>query len=699
VRIYVLFGWLWIGISSAILYASQLDNLGDSLFIGISGTVFVFASALVLHRLVSHDAQATTELRTSEERFRAAMVGSLDAVYFLTAVRNAKGEIEDFTFTDLNPKGESLISMTREQVIGQRLCELIPINRTGGFFEKYTRVVETRIPLEEEFPISEPVIGATWLHHQVVPLGDGVVITSRNITTRKNAEQELQESEARYRAFVDHATDSLFLGDELGRVADVNHQACVSLGYTREELIGQLPYFYDSVIQPEGLAQLFTQLQNQQIIAFDSYHKRKDGTTFPVEVRLRPFLLDNKQYTLALARDVTERKRLEAQVQQSQKMEAIGRLAGGVAHDFNNLLTIINGFSELTLRDTKLESTHREALTQIRNAGERASRLTQQLLAYSRKAMVEPKVLDLNEIVTESVKLLRRLIGVDIAVVTALAPELHPVRVDRGQIEQILLNLVVNARDAMPNGGQITIATRNVEIERADCHNEPDLIPGLYAELTVTDTGTGMPAEVQAHIFEPFFTTKGLGRGTGLGLAMVHGAVNQSGGHIRVESKLGTGTKFLLLFPAVKEPPPPSGIVHQAHFGTETILLVEDEEPVRTMMQQSLQSHGYHVLTAHDGTSALALAAEKLDSVDLVVTDVIMPKINGRQLATQLRQQRPLLRVLYVSGYHDDVFATNGSETHNGAFLQKPFSPQDLARKVRELLDSQSDLNPGKAAS
>ncbi len=390
--------------------------------------------------------------------------------------------------------------------------------------------------------------------------------------------------------------------------------------------------------------------------------------------------------------DITARKQLEDQFRQAQKMEAVGRLAGGVAHDFNNLLTVINVYSELILAGLAPDDPARGPLTEIHDAGDRAARLTEQLLAFSRKSMIEPRLVDLNELVIESAKLIRRLIGEDIGLNVLTDPE--PVRVvlDPGQLEQVLMNLAVNARDAMPTGGRLTIETRMVTIGEDGERVATNTVPGRYAVLRVADTGCGMTAEVREKIFEPFFTTKGIGKGTGLGLAVVHGIVQQSGGKITVDSTVGVGTTFQILLPAVKVENREAPMRESAEVtrGTETVLVVEDEDAVRTLVQVALEAQGYRVLSASGGREARELLATNLTSVDLLVTDVIMPELSGPDLAVALRAEHPGLRVLYMSGYTDDALDRFGLHGTKDQFLQKPFSPLSLARKVREVLDHHS---------
>ena len=387
--------------------------------------------------------------------------------------------------------------------------------------------------------------------------------------------------------------------------------------------------------------------------------------------------------------DVTERRTLEEQYQQAQKMEAIGRLAGGVAHDFNNLLTAILGYCELLLADLEPDDPRQQDVAEIQKAGTRAAQLTRQLLAFSRKEIIEPTLLDVNAVVDGMRAMLERLIGEDVTVVLALPPEPTLVRADRGQVEQIVLNLAVNARDAMPRGGTLTIETANVELDGDYAKAHLSVIPGPYVVLTVSDTGTGMTPEVQARLFEPFFTTKEVGKGTGLGLATVHGIVAGSGGSVNVYSEIGLGTTFKVYFPradvaemAVEEAVPASRPRH----GVETVLVVEDAEGLRGLAIRLLQQQGYTVLAAANADEALGLFERNM-SIDVLLTDVVMPGVSGPELTSRLVKQRPSLKVIYMSGYTEESIVHHGVIKPGIAFLHKPFTSETLGRKIREVLD------------
>ena len=419
---------------------------------------------------------------------------------------------------------------------------------------------------------------------------------------------------------------------------------------------------------------------------------RIDGREVPVQVVATPIKDHGVNAVLVVLSDLTERKRLEEQFLQAQKMEAIGQLAGGIAHDFNNLLTVINGYAEVLHAKLSGNNDLAQYVTCIHEAGERAARLTSQLLAFSRKSIVAPRVLDANELIEHLGKMLHRLIGEDISFSTHLDPNLSRVKIDPGQLEQVLINLAVNARDAMPRGGKLTIATCEIKLGANDVR-ATELKAGAHVQIRITDTGSGISRDIQSRMFEPFFTTKEVGKGTGLGLATVYAIVQRAGGSIQVESEPGRGTTFLILLPAVTEEQrstDPGRLPQQiAPRGSETILVVEDETAVLRLVQFVLESHGYLVITAADGAAAIAAADSHSGVIDLLLTDVVMPGMNGREVAESFRQRWPKLKVLYASGYTADTVVRYGVESEASAFLEKPFTPLSLTRKVRETLDRQ----------
>ena len=406
--------------------------------------------------------------------------------------------------------------------------------------------------------------------------------------------------------------------------------------------------------------------------------------------------------TAELERTLAERalRDSEARLRQSQKLHAIGQLAGGVAHDFNNLLTVIMGYADTILADVEPSHPLFEAARHIHDAGERATLLTRQLLHFGRKAILEPRALDLNTAIGNTGTMLTRLIGEDVSVVTALAPSLNLARVDRGQFEQVIVNLCLNARDAMPKGGRITIETKNASFDEQYCRVHPAHKPGEFVELSVADNGTGMTAEVMSHLFEPFFTTKGQGKGTGLGLATIYGIVQQAGGFITVDSRPGSGSVFHVFVPAIAGQEPRASVdVTPPPRGRETVLLVEDEDGVRRLARLSLERHGYTVLEANGGREAIELADAYQGRIDVLLTDVVMPEINGREVSERLLARRPDLKVLFMSGYNDDAVVRHGVVGSPAAFLQKPFDSRTLATRVRDVLGGQAASDPTKSAS
>jgi len=465
-------------------------------------------------------------------------------------------------------------------------------------------------------------------------------------------------------------------------------------GYTAAEVMGRNARFLNGKdTDLAAIATINEAVSAGRDCAVEILHYRKDGTPFWNALTIAP-VRDGDRLTnfVGVQTDVTERRMIEAQYRQGQKMEAFGQLAGGVAHDFNNLLTVINGSADMLLSDSQQSDSSRELLSAIREAGQRAAGLTAQLLAFSRKTIIEPKVLDLNEVVAQVGKLFRRVLGEDIILRPILATNLRPVKMDPGQLAQVIMNLSLNARDAMPKGGRLTIETTNIELLPAHASTYGNCQPGLYVRLQITDTGCGMTDEVQAKLFEPFFTTKEIGKGSGLGLATVYGIVKSCLGHIKVWSELGQGTRITVLLPAVLDVPAravASGVA-PARAGTETLLIVEDEPAVRRLMRIALERQGYQILEARDGAAAILAAERHVGPIHLLLTDVVMPGIGGREVAQRVLARHPTTRVLYLSGYTDDAVVRHGVVEENDAFLQKPFTPLALADKVRMVLDSKN---------
>jgi PAS domain S-box-containing protein len=529
------------------------------------------------------------------------------------------------------------------------------------------------------------------------------VVLVNDVTERKRAEQELSQSEERYRDLVENAHDIIYSHDLEGNYTSVNKAGEQITGYTREEA---LKMNLMQTVAPEYLEgtreMIRKKLAGEKVTAYELEVIAKDGHRVTLEVNTKLVMQDGVAVGVqGIARNITERKQLEDQLRQSQKMEAVGRLAGGVAHDFNNLLTAIIGYSELSIRKLKAEDPLRHNIEEIKKAGERATNLTRQLLAFSRKQVLQPKVLDINTVVSDVEKMLHRLIGEDIDLRTLLAPELGSIKADPGQIEQVILNLVVNARDAMPHGGEMTIETENVYLDAEYAKHHIAVEPGPYVMLAVSDNGCGMDEEIRAQIFEPFFTTKEQGKGTGLGLSTVYGIIKQSKGSIWVYSEVEQGTTFKVYLPRVDE-----GVEKAVHSqeskpdgkGHETVLLVEDDEIVRGIARMSLELGGYKILTATSAHEALLICGQDKEPIHLMLTDVIMPGMSGPVLAEQIRKLLPQLTVLYMSGYTQDAIVHHGVLREGVNFIEKPFTPGALARKVREVLDASHKQN-GDGAS
>jgi PAS domain S-box-containing protein len=513
-------------------------------------------------------------------------------------------------------------------------------------------------------------------------------------------QESLDRSESNFRSLVMNAPYGICRCNALGIILDANPALVAMFGYSSAaELVGRhLGSLYADAQQWFQTADYFH--AGKEFSSLTTECVRKDGASIVARVTGRAIVngKTGSSYEIFME-DVTETRTLEQQLRQAQKMEAVGRLAGGIAHDFNNLLMVISGYSEFLLERLGPDPRLRGPAQEISNATQRATSLTRQLLAFSRKQMLAPKVLDLNEVVTENLKMLTRMIGEDIDLVMVPSSALGAVRADPGQIDQVIMNLAVNARDAMPDGGRLTIETANVSLDESFARTHAPLAPGEYVMLAISDTGVGMDVDTQSRMFEPFFTTKGA-KGTGLGLSTVYGIVKQSGGYIFVESQPHHGTTFRAYFPRVdarEEPattPYPLGLPRPER-GQETILLVEDEVNLRRLARQYLETQGYKILEAEDGAAALQIVSGHQGAIDLLLTDVIMPGMNGRQLARQVAAQLPDVRVLYMSGYAENAIAHNGMLDAGINLLQKPFSLPALKDKVREVLDSEPI--PGQA--
>lgn len=532
-----------------------------------------------------------------------------------------------------------------------------------------------------------------------------LVIVNRDITERKKAAELLRLSESGFRSMIEDAPYGIYRAATDGKLLGANPALQKMLGYKElDELLNAslIRDIFRHSSDFNGLIELLDSAGEFKDVEVEL--KRKDAAFITVRCTGRKVKQEYQGMPCfnVFAEDVTEKRVLERQLRMAGKMEAIGRLSGGIAHDFNNLLGVIIGYCQVLKRRLDPANGLLEHVQEIEKAGQRASGLTRQLLAFSRQQILTPSILNLNDLVLDMVKMLPRLLGEDIEVGTCLDSDLGMVKADQGQIEQVIMNLAVNARDAMPKGGRLRIETANVELDQAYVRQHPGSKPGHYVKLVVTDSGAGIDKKTIAHIFEPFFTTKEVGKGTGLGLATVYGVVKQSGGYIWVDSELGQGTSFQIYLPQVSEPAAiitPSAPLAEAKGGSETILLVEDSEALRKLARAFLEAHGFQVLLAQDGEEALQVEARHAGKIDLLLTDVVMPGMNGRVLAEKLLSKQPRTRVLFMSGYTDSFIAVHGVVEQGMVLLHKPFTEEALIKKVREVLDAKGLAAGGPESS
>jgi two-component system, cell cycle sensor histidine kinase and response regulator CckA len=618
-----------------------------------------------------------------EGRFRALIENSSD-VFWLTD--------GDGRTLFVSPAVTRLLGFAPEELSGQPILDIHPddIQAVADTFRRVLASPGTPLTwhgrrrradggwqLVEAISVSrldEPEVGA-------------VVSNLRDRTEYEVTREAMRESEAQYRAVFDGALDAMIVTDDQGRFLEVNPAACELWGLPRQELVQRnIVDFAEPGFRFEQVMMAI-----QETGRFRATHAifRPDGTVREVEASTTGGILPGRHFTSL--RDLTGRNRMEDQLRMSQKMEAVGRLAGGIAHDFNNLLAVITGYNDILHREIGPQDPRLRRVEQVRKAADRAVSLVRQLLAFSRRQVLQPRVLSLADVVEELVPMLGRVIGEDIELVTTKAPDVAQVKADAGQIEQVIMNLVVNARDAMFAGGRLLIETRNAQLDQgwADAHAGGRA--GPYVMLAVNDTGSGMDAETRKHVFEPFFTTKEPGKGTGLGLATVYGIVKQSGGHVWVYSEPGIGTTVKIYLPRIDERAEPAESARPdapLSKGSETILVAEDEESLGEMIQEILEDRGYDVLAGGVGKAALEVARRHAAPIHLLLTDVVMPGLSGRELAARLLEIHPETRVLYMSGYSDEAIAHHGVLDPGVPFLEKPFGPDALTSKVRQVLDS-----------
>ncbi len=663
---------VWVSLSVSLVRGS--DNKG----------LFFFSQ--IQH--ITERKRAEEALRESEKRVRAILDNSPNLIF----LKDVKGR-----YLIVNREFERALSVSQEQIKGRTDDELFPPTQAAAFRANDLEVTNSGVAMEfEEIALQED--GPHTSIVQKFPLFDagakiyaiGGIVT--DITGRKRVEEALRRSEVRYRELLENTTYGVYHAARDGRFVDVNPALVSMLGYSSKEELMAVNLTTGVYHSPEDRAQLIeVSRETGRIRGAEIEWKRKDGKPIAVRINGRLLYDESGEFvgTEGIIENLTEWRELEKQFRQAQKMEAVGRLAGGIAHDFNNLLTVIKGNGDILSGLVEQGGVQGRSVKQLCRAADRAASLTRQLLAFSRMQVLQPKVLDLNAVVDDIGKMLPRLISEDIELVFVPGETLGLVKADPGQVEQVILNLAVNARDAMPNGGKLVIETRNFAMDDEYSRRHPPASPGEYVMLAVSDTGHGMDPETQIHIFEPFFTTKEQGKGTGLGLATVYGIVKQSGGFIWVYSEPGLGTAFKIYLPRVDEPvesAEPTKNADEAVHGTETILFAEDEDDLRELVGQFLRKNGYTVLEAKNGIEALQVAEHHDGQIHLLMTDVVMPKMGGWKLAERLITLRPALRVVYLSGYSEYSAAPDNSSKWRASFVQKPFAMDALARKIHEVL-------------
>jgi len=657
--------------------------------------------------VISHDItereQIEQALNDSEERLKSILRSIPDIIYRLDPEGNVtfiSAAVERYGYRVSDLLGKSIIELVHpedkekskyhinERRTGDRRTKsfelrLVTANGKPVYFEDRTESV----PMEPIFLLEAEGIYATSQPEQTTFIGTQGI--ARDITDRKKTEGEASMLAQALKCISECVT----ITDLQNNIIFVNDAFLQKYGYESHELIGKpISIVRSENIQNESKEEILPATKSGGWKG-ELLNKKKDGAEFPVHLSTS-VINDSGGYPIALigvATDSTERKRLETQLQQSQKLEAIGKLAGGIAHDFNNLLTVIQGYSDLLLAKISVNDPINNQIRQIYDAANRAESLTGQLLAFSRKQIMKPRVIDLNHLINEMEDMLERLIGADINFIINLSSELGMIKADSGQIEQVIMNLAVNARDAMQNGGILTFETLNTKIDHRFKDDYPEAIVGNYIELKISDSGFGMDKETQAHIFEPFFTTKEKGAGTGLGLATVYGIIKQSGGYIYVQSELTKGTTFNLYFPRVDEPldsEEKEKIADVNLYGNETILVVEDQNEVRQLIIDALKIYGYNVLEAPHGGSALLTCEKYQGKIDLIISDIVMPQMNGQELVERLIPLQPQMKVLFISGYSENVFSDRNTLDPGMSYVQKPFTPVELLGKLRHVLDS-----------
>ncbi len=697
--------YLFLQPRGSLLILRTVDLIGFTFYFIVGGLISWLSDLLhrSANRLEEEVQKGTSELRDANAQLEVSERKYRDIVDLLphTVYIQQEGKI-----VLINPSGLRLLGATKaDQIIGKNVLEIIHPDYHDLVKERIRKLREEGIPagmIEEKLvrldgSVVDVEIAAVPFMLNGKPAAQ---VLAHDISARKQSQEAVRESEVKYRSIVHNAVYGIYHCSIDGRFLDVNPALVKMLGYESADEVLELSLDTEVYADPgERVRTIEQHRHSDRIDGMEVEWRRKDGT--PITVRLSGQVVRDQTGTLegfrVFVENVSERRSLEAQLQQAQKMEAFGRLAGAIAHDFNNLLTAIIGYSDFALYTLDKDQPIYEDLQAIKQSGERAAALTRQLLAFSRSQMLAPRVLDLNSVVAGIEKMLRRLIGEEINLVTILNPDLGRVKADPGQLEQVIMNLAVNARDAMPNGGKLIIETENVELDEDYVRGHLNAKPGRYAMMAMSDTGCGMDTRTRSRIFEPFFTTKEQGKGTGLGLSTVYGIVKQSGGDIWVNSDVGKGTTFKIYLPLLEdysEAADPGIIPATSLHGSETVLVVEDAAALRCLVCKILGRYGYKVAEARDVQEAIDICTHPDTPIHIMLSDVIMPHMRGPELAKRLEQLRPGLKVLFMSGYTDDGVAQNGILECGAAFLQKPFTPVDLVRKIREVLDRCSANQP-----
>jgi two-component system cell cycle sensor histidine kinase/response regulator CckA len=639
------------------------------------------------HRAHALMEQAQQDAHEREERF-LQLADNIDELFF---VMDAQHSVTLY----INPAYEKIWGRSCQSLYDdpRSFVEAVPVDDRVRLLDYMSRIERGEQAGKLEYRVVQPNGNVRWLLAHAVPIRNAqgkvyrIAGVALDITESREARSALEESNERFRKLVDASFDAIHITKD-GILTEVNRGCLEVFGYqSMEEVIGRPVADF---VADESRAEVERRFANNVEGTYELVGRRRDGKRVLLEATARSHTIEGRPGRITALRDMTEKRSLEDQFRQAQKMEAVGRLAGGVAHDFNNLLTVIMSYTDMLSEGLSRNDPRADDLDEIRKAALTAGSLTHQLLAFSRQQVIAPRVVDLSDIVSNSEKLLKRLIGEDLELATTLTSERVAVMIDPGQLEQVIMNLAVNARDAMPRGGKLTLETAAVKMDAEFARDHWPANPERFAMLVVTDTGIGMDELTRARLFEPFFTTKEIGKGTGLGLATVYGIVKQANGFLRVDSEPGQGATFKIFLPLVDKVAEHDGQPEPAPLkpGSETVLLAEDAAAVRVAARQILERHGYTVLEAPSGKDALNIAVKRQAPIHLLLTDVVMPEMSGRELAEQFAEFRPGAKVLYMSGYTDDAVVRHGILRDGIEYLQKPFSPDTLARRVREVLDS-----------